>query len=71
MTSLSLRIWCASIALLTVAIATLFMIAFAIMRPDLKTDMPGLAIFVCVWTVSIPNIVKLRKMIAEQKRGMK
>ena len=69
--SVSLRIWIASAALLLLVAATLVMIGFHVMNPDAKVSMPALATVAFVWIFAIPNVLRLRTMVADHRRGRK
>ena len=69
--SLNLRIRFASFAFLLLLFATVCLVAFVIMERDIGPSIPTLAMFAFIWVISIPNMVKLRRMVAEQRRGLR
>ncbi len=71
MLSFSFRIWLAGIGLLMLFAASLFLIGSEIVAPNLKAHWPYLATIVFAWAFSIPNIGRVRRMIADEKLGLK
>ena len=66
-----LRIWVAGLALLVVVCSTLFMIGYDIVAHKFMDDLHTWAIIALVWVVTVPNIGRLRKMVADQSNGLK
>lgn len=69
--SLSLRIWVGSVALAVLLMASLCLAAFEVLGQNTRPSLLTLALFAFIWLVSIPNVLRLRKMIADHKRGLK
>lgn len=68
MESVKQRIAFAVMGLVALVLATLYFIGVEIAKPN-SIPLPYLAIMAVAWAYAVPNIIRLRTMIAERRQG--